>query len=106
MPKLEHVRGYDVWKRSESQKSLNETQRKEIAEFTLSAFEGDYNAVYLTDINRQISGNPLSAKFTSKLIPSCRYGKVTERDLLRMREVFADSSEIYLWEHLVYLHHQ
>ena len=76
------------------QKSPTETQRKKIAEFTLRAFEGDYNAVYLTDINRKIRGDPLSAEFTSKLIPSCRYGKVTERDLLRMREVFADSSEI------------
>ena len=26
MPKLEHVRGYDVWKRSESQKSPTETE--------------------------------------------------------------------------------
>lgn len=61
MPKLEHVRGCDAWKRCESRKNPMEAQRKEIAEFTPRAFEGDYNAVHLTEINRRIRGDPLSA---------------------------------------------
>ena len=97
MPKLEQVKGYDVWRRAESNKckrSKNEELRKSIAEFTLRAFEGDYEAVALTYINRSVRGDSLSEEFVSKLIPSCRYGKVTERDLIRMREVFANSSEV------------
>ena len=77
MPRLEEVRGYDGWKRNESRKVQNEVQRKEVAEFTLRAYEGDYDAVYLTEVNRSIKGDPLSEEFVTKIIPSYRYGQAT-----------------------------
>ena len=94
MPRLEEVRGYDGWKRNESRKVQNEVQRKEVAEFTLRAYEGDYDAVYLTEVNRSIKGDPLSEEFVTKIIPSYRYGQATERNLLRTRQIFSNSNEI------------
>ena len=76
------------------EKNTTEIQRKHVAEFTFAALQGDYEAVFLDEIKRGIEGDQLSYEFISELIPSCRYGKATERSLLRMREVFADQEDI------------
>ena len=78
MPKLEQIPYYDLWNINELDKKPNETQRKQIAEFTASALEGDYEAVFLTEIKRGIEGDQLSYEFISELISSCRYGKATD----------------------------
>ena len=94
MPKLEQVPGFNSWNKNEIEKNPKEFQRRQIAEFTAKAFDGDYQAVYLTEIKRGIQGEDLSHEFTSELIPSCRYGKITEKHLLRMRELFASRDDI------------
>ena len=48
MPKLEKLPNFNLFKRIESLKDTNELQRKQVAEFTASSFDGDYDAVYLT----------------------------------------------------------
>ncbi len=75
-------------------KNPNEKQRKQISEFTAAALEGNYDAVYLSEIKRGVEGDPLSREFTSDLIHSCRYGKIDDKHLLRMRELFATQDDI------------
>ena len=74
MPKLENVPNFEVWKYNHSLKNPNELQRKQISEFTEAALYGNYNAVYLTEIERGMENNLLSHEFVTEIIPSCRYG--------------------------------
>ena len=62
MKNLEKVPGYSLWRRNVSGKTKTEAQRKQIAEFTLRALEGDYDTVYLTEINRRWEGDELSSE--------------------------------------------
>ena len=94
MPKLENIPNFDEFKAIESLKLPNEKQRKLISEFTAAALEGDYYAVYLTEVKRAIEGDELSHEFISELVPSCRYGNIKEKNLLRMKEVFASEDDI------------
>ena len=71
-----------------------ETQRKQMAQFTLDALIGDYMAVYLSEIKRTIIGDQLSFEFVSELIPSLRYGKPIDRHMLRFQEVFSDDNDV------------
>ena len=82
LPKLEKLPYYNRYKRLEALKDPNELQRKQIAEFIASAFDGDYDAVYLSEVKRSNDGDPLSHEFITELLPCCRYGKATERHLL------------------------
>ena len=50
MPNLEQVPNFDLFKRNEACKNPTETQRKQMAQFTLDALIGDYMAVYLSEI--------------------------------------------------------
>ena len=94
MGKLEQVPDFDLWKTNESLKNPTEKQRKQISEFTARALEGDYDAVFLSEIKRGVEGDQSSFEFTSELVPSCRYGKIAEKNLLRMREVFATPEDV------------
>ena len=89
----EKLPGYSLWRRNVSGKTKTEAQRKQIAEFTLRALEGEYDTVYLTEINRRLEGDELSSEFTSELIPDGRYGKISMKTYLRTKEVFCNSSE-------------
>ena len=94
MPNLEQVPNFDLFKRNEACKNPTETQRKQMAQFTLDALIGDYMAVYLSEIKRTIIGDQLSYEFVSELIPSLRYGKPMDRHMLRFQEVFSDDNDV------------
>ena len=68
MPKLEKLPNFNLFKRIESLKDTNEHQRKQVAEFTASSFDGDYDAVYLTEIKRN-AGDEISYEYVSELLP-------------------------------------
>ena len=84
MPKLEQIPNFEAWKSNESIKKPSELQRKQVSEFTAAALCGDFDAVFLSEIKRRVDGDPLSHEFIAELVPSCRYGKITERNLLRI----------------------
>ena len=65
-----------------------------MAEFIASAFDGDFDAVYLVEVKRRNDGDALSFEYITELLPSVRFGKITERRLLRMKEVFANENDI------------
>ena len=94
MPNLEQVPNFALFKRNEACKNPTETQRKQMAQFTLDALIGDYMAVYLSEIKRTIIGDQLSYEFVSELIPSLRYGKPMDRHMLRFQEVFSDDNDV------------
>ena len=79
MAKLEQVPGFDLWKTNECLKNPTEKQRKQMSEFTARALEGDYDAVFLSEIKRGVEGDESSFEFISELVPSCRYGKIAEK---------------------------
>ena len=54
MPKLEQVPLFDLWNINELEKNPTERQRKQVAEFTFAALQGDYEAVFLDEIKRGI----------------------------------------------------
>ena len=56
--------------------------------------EGNYDAVYLTEVKRTIGGDHLSDDLIKNLIPRCRYGRTTEQDLLKCKEIFASKDEV------------
>ena len=89
MTRLESIPKYNDYKRYEKQRKTNEFERRAIAEFTLAAMEGDYDAVYLTDVRRTIDGDAQSDNFVKNLIPRCRYGRTTEQDLRDIKQAFA-----------------
>jgi len=95
MHKLENVPGYSAWKSIETLRTPTEAQRKAIATFTLHAYiEGDYDAVYLTDILRSVAGDPDSERMVKHLIPSARYGKSTGADLLELMGLYATKQDV------------
>ena len=69
-------------------------QRRQISEFTFAALQGDYDAVYLTEVKRSIHGDKQSDLFIGNLIPRSRYGKATEKDVITYKEVFATKAEV------------
>ena len=91
MPKLEKLPNFNLFKRIESLKDTNELQRKQVAEFTASSFDGDYDAVYLTEIKRN-AGDEISYEYVSELLPCLRYGNMSDIPYLRMK--FADEEEV------------
>ena len=93
MPKLEKLPNFNLFKRIESLKDTNELQRKQVAEFTASSFDGDYDAVYLTEIKRN-AGDEISYEYVSELLPCLRYGNMSDIPYLRMKELFADEEEV------------
>ena len=93
MPKLEKLQNFHTFKRVEALKEKTEQQRKQVAEFTASAFYGDYQAVYLSEVKR-CNRDEESYEFVTELIPSLRYGKTSEKKLLRMKELFASEEEV------------
>ena len=110
MPRLEQLPNFGEFKKNTSVKNPNELQRKQISEFTYRALYGDYDAVFLHEIKRGVVGDPLSYEFITELIPSCRFGKITERKLMRMRDVFATQDDIarddkWLQSRMVHGHH-
>ena len=94
MPKFEQIPNFEAWKSIESIKNPSELQRKLVSEFTASALCGDFEAVFLSEVKRRVDGDPLSHEFITELVPSCRYGKITNRNLLRMKQVFANQNDI------------
>ena len=54
----------------------------------------DYDAVYLTEVKRSIAGDEQSDLFINTLIPRCRYGRTTERDLILFKQLFASKAEV------------
>ena len=70
MGKLEKLPNYNLYKKLEALKNPNELQRKQTAEFIASGFDGDYDAVYLSEVKRSNIGDPLSYEFVTELIPS------------------------------------
>ena len=93
MKRLENIPKYNEYRKYEKQRKTNEAERRAIAEFTLAAMEGDYDAVYLTDVRRTIDGDAESDNFVKNLIPRCRYGRTTEQDLLEIKQAFASEAE-------------
>ncbi len=94
MSKLEQIPNYNVWHKNATIKNPSESQRKQNAEFTAAAMEGDYEAVYLTEVKRSITGDRESYKMITELIPKCRFGKLTEIDLLKLKNMFATKEEV------------
>ena len=98
MPKLEDIPNFDEWQQIEASncKVHTEAQRKVIAKFTLDAYiyNATYQAVYLTEILRSVSGDEISDRMVKHLIPNSRYGKTTEQDLLELREVYASKQQV------------
>ena len=93
MKRLEHIPKYNEYKKYERQRKTNEAQRREVAEFTLAAMEGNYDAVYLTEVKRTIDGDAQSDNFVKNLIPRCRYGRTTQQDILNIKQEFASEAE-------------
>ena len=48
---LENLQNFNLFKRNKSLKDTSELQLKQVAEFTLSLFDGDHDAIYSTKIN-------------------------------------------------------
>ena len=101
MPKLEQALLFGLWTINEFEKIPTERQRKQVAGSTFAALKGDYEAVFLDKMQRGIKGNQLSYKCISEPIPSCRYGKATEKSFLRMAEVFVDQEDIFRYNKFV-----
>ena len=94
MTKLENIPNYNVYRFIEKLRKPTETQRRQYAEFIATAMEGDYDAVYLTEVRRTIDGDELSDELVKNLIPRCRYGRTTKEDLIRFKEIFASENEV------------
>ena len=63
LPKLEQMPNFNIFKINKSSKNPTEIQRKQMAEFTLDAFQGDYMAIWMFEIKRIFIGDPLSYEF-------------------------------------------
>ena len=94
MPKLSTIPNYVVYEKNRRTKHPTESQRKQISEFIACALQGTYDAVYLTEVRRNIVGDEQSDFFTKTILPRCRYGQTTERDLLKLKEIYASKDEM------------
>ena len=51
--------------------------RAEVARFRASAYDGDFETVYLNEVRRTVENGEVAAQFTGDVLPSMRYGKAT-----------------------------
>lgn len=65
LPRLHKLPKYNTYVHYERVRKTTEDQRREIAEFTLEAMQGEYDAVYLTDVKRTIDGNTECDQFVT-----------------------------------------
>ena len=93
MEKVPDIPNYNIYKANENLKNPSQYQRKQISEFLMRAMEGKYDAVYLTEVKRTIDGDEQSDFLIKTLIPRCRYGKTTERDIILFKQLFASKQE-------------
>ena len=89
MPHLENIPNYNAWQINSKAKKPTEAERKQIAQFTLDALQGNYLAVYLDDVRRTIANDQQSEDMVKHLIPRSKFGKTTERDIIRLQDMFA-----------------
>ena len=88
------ISNYETYMQNLKYKHPSQHQRQQISEFLMRALQGDYAAVYLTEIKRAIDGDDDSYFLMNTVIPHCRYGKTTERDLINLKQLFASKAEV------------
>ena len=93
MPNLSDIPKYQLYKANEKFKHPSQLQRKQISEFLMHAMQGNYDAVYLTEVKRTIDGDKDSEYLIKTLIPRGRFGKTTDRDLVHFKQLF-DSKQV------------
>ena len=93
IPKLEKLPNFNHFKGMESSKDINELQRKQVAEFTATSFDGDYVKVYLTEVKRN-AGNEISYECVLELLSCLRYDNMSDIPYFRMKECFVDEEEV------------
>ena len=73
-------------------KKPTSAQRKQIAQFIDSAYEGNYDVVYLTEIKRTTEDDDLCLEH-NQIQDRCRFGKPSQRDLIHQKRIFASKQE-------------
>ena len=92
MKKLSGLPNYNTYKSNDACRNPKSAQRKQIADFTHSAFEGKFDVVYLTEANRKIAGDNQSAEYI-ELLTQIRFGRCTQRHLILMKELTASKKK-------------
>ena len=90
MPALDTLPGYETWRSSlgKNPADLSDSVRAEVARFRASAYDGDFETVYLNEVRRTVENDEVATQFTRDVLPSMRYGKATpEKNSVAQRQL-------------------
>ena len=109
MPALDTLPGYETWRSSlgKNPADLSDSVRAEVARFRASAYDGDFETVYLNEVRRTVENDEFATQFTGDVLPSMRYGKATPEKIQWLRDNCAterDMSDDPVWKMAVKLH--
>ena len=95
MPPLEEVPGHDSYMKS-LQKSvcLTPKEQKMVDIFLSQVNKGDYEVIFLDEVMRKVSGDEISHKFVSEILPNMRYGKIRQQDMEFLKIHHASPADI------------
>ena len=109
MPALDTLPGYETWRTSlgKNPADLSDSVRAEVARFRASAYDGDFETVYLNEVRRTVENDEVATQFTGDVLPSMRYGKATPEKIQWLKDNCAtarDMSDDPAWKMAVKLH--
>ena len=80
---LTKLKNYHKWAEYDKVNKLNKDDNvlKMESQFNFIACYGHYEAVYLDEVHRKLTDDPISTKWVDEVLPNFRYGNVTYADI-------------------------